>query len=145
MIAAQSRQSSCPTARIVKPWLKEHEDEITHLSWSTQYSNLNIIELLWFLLEQRIRICFLISTELFTRGIGGIVVRSRPQGRRVPRSKPDSSEESPCIWTQPTLNLTSWVTRPPAAVVKKFGEGDAGSHDDTVICLQLKITRPVPK
>ncbi|GBL89048.1 hypothetical protein AVEN_255191-1 [Araneus ventricosus] len=38
------------------------------------------------------------------RGCGGLVVSSRLRGRRVPGSKPDSTEEPPCKWVWCTLN-----------------------------------------
>ncbi|GBL79049.1 hypothetical protein AVEN_48996-1 [Araneus ventricosus] len=59
-------------------------------------------------------------------GRGGIVVESRPRSLRAPGSKPHSHEDPSCLWAQRTLNPTS-VKLPPTAVVRKFGEGSAGS------------------
>ncbi|GBL77041.1 hypothetical protein AVEN_12692-1 [Araneus ventricosus] len=56
-------------------------------------------------------------------GSGGLVVTYRLWGRRVPGSIPDSNENPPCMWVWCTLNLTSWAKSPPAAVVRRFGEG----------------------
>ncbi|GBM13039.1 hypothetical protein AVEN_207310-1, partial [Araneus ventricosus] len=42
--------------------------------------------------------------------------------QRVPSSKPDSTKDPPCLWARYTLNMTSWVKRHLAGVVKKFGE-----------------------
>ncbi|GBN35686.1 hypothetical protein AVEN_236260-1 [Araneus ventricosus] len=53
----------------------------------------------------------------------GLVVRSRLWGRRAVGSKPDSAEYPSCMWAWCTLNLTSWVKRPPAVVVQNFGGG----------------------
>ncbi|GBM11146.1 hypothetical protein AVEN_243017-1 [Araneus ventricosus] len=39
------------------------------------------------------------------RGHGGLVIGSRPRGRRV--SKPDFTEEQPCKWARCTLNPSS--------------------------------------
>ncbi|GBN49238.1 hypothetical protein AVEN_216372-1 [Araneus ventricosus] len=56
------------------------------------------------------------------QGGGGLVVRSRLWGRRVPGSKPDSTEDSPCMGP---VHAESYVVakRPPVGVVRKFGEG----------------------
>ncbi|GBM66352.1 hypothetical protein AVEN_69100-1 [Araneus ventricosus] len=35
--------------------------------------------------------------EIYTSGRGGLVVRSRPWGRWVPGSRPDSTEDPPCM------------------------------------------------
>ncbi|GBM69915.1 hypothetical protein AVEN_96430-1, partial [Araneus ventricosus] len=63
----------------------------------------------------------------FLQGRGGQVVMSLPQDRRIPGSKADSTEDSPCkrIWCK--LDLTSCVKHPPAGVVRKLGEGSASS------------------
>ncbi|GBM00618.1 hypothetical protein AVEN_134482-1 [Araneus ventricosus] len=57
------------------------------------------------------------------QGPGGLVVRSRFQGRRVADSKPDSTEDPPCMG--PVARVKSYVVakRSPAGVVRKFGEG----------------------
>ncbi|GBO27137.1 hypothetical protein AVEN_88057-1, partial [Araneus ventricosus] len=39
----------------------------------------------------------------------------------------DSAEDSRCMWVWCTLNLTSWVKRPPTGVVTKFEEGVGAS------------------
>ncbi|GBN58246.1 hypothetical protein AVEN_144231-1 [Araneus ventricosus] len=50
-------------------------------------------------LQHRIRHAQAFPTFLYYnfRGRGGLVVRSRLWGRRVPGSKPDSTEDPPCI------------------------------------------------
>ncbi|GBL53807.1 hypothetical protein AVEN_242662-1 [Araneus ventricosus] len=37
-------------------------------------------------------------------GRGGLAVRSRRQGRRIPDSKPDSTENLPCMWAYCAFN-----------------------------------------
>ncbi|GBN24750.1 hypothetical protein AVEN_119557-1 [Araneus ventricosus] len=54
---------------------------------------------------------------------GGLEVRPLLRGRRDPGSKHDSSVDPPCMSAWCTLNLTSWVERPAAGGVRKFGEG----------------------
>ncbi|GBL96376.1 hypothetical protein AVEN_43698-1 [Araneus ventricosus] len=56
------------------------------------------------------------------RGRGGLVVRSRPRGRRVPGSKSDSSEDPPLMGS---LHGKLYVVAKcrPVGVVRKFGEG----------------------
>ncbi|GBN76262.1 hypothetical protein AVEN_134484-1 [Araneus ventricosus] len=49
-------------------------------------------------------------------GRGGLVVRSRPRDRRVAGSKPDSTEDPPCMG--PVV-----AKRPPVGVAREFGEG----------------------
>ncbi|GBM04816.1 hypothetical protein AVEN_20246-1 [Araneus ventricosus] len=56
-----------------------------------------------------------------------IQVRPRLLSRRVPGSKPESTEDPPYLRAWCTLNLTSWVKRPPAGVVWKLGEESASS------------------
>ncbi|GBO42512.1 hypothetical protein AVEN_97065-1 [Araneus ventricosus] len=63
------------------------------------------------------------SIEYYSRGPGNLVVRCWPRSPRVPGSKPDSTEDLPCILTCCTLNHTQGVKLPPAVVVEKFGEG----------------------
>ena len=49
-------ETVCPhTARSVQLWFEEHEDALQHLLWLAQSPNLNIIELLWSVLESRVR------------------------------------------------------------------------------------------
>ncbi|GBO43663.1 hypothetical protein AVEN_100496-1 [Araneus ventricosus] len=57
------------------------------------------------------------------RGLGGLVVRSRYRRGRVPALKPDTTEDTPCMWDCYTLNHSSGTERPPVGVVRKFGEG----------------------
>ncbi|GBN89572.1 hypothetical protein AVEN_185757-1 [Araneus ventricosus] len=57
------------------------------------------------------------------QGRGGLVARSRLRGQRLLGSKPDSTEDLPFMWAWSTQTLTSWAKRPPADVVRKFGEG----------------------
>ncbi|GBL76014.1 hypothetical protein AVEN_234327-1 [Araneus ventricosus] len=49
-----------------------------------------------------------------------LVIRSRIWNQRVLGLKPDSAEYPTCILTLGML--TSWVKRPPAGVVRTFGE-----------------------
>ncbi|GBO40159.1 hypothetical protein AVEN_157304-1 [Araneus ventricosus] len=58
---------------------------------------------------------------------GCLGVMPRLRNRRVPGSKPNSTEDSPYMWAWFMLNLTSGVKRPPAGVVWKFREGDVNS------------------
>ncbi|GBO08150.1 hypothetical protein AVEN_18877-1 [Araneus ventricosus] len=57
-----------------------------------------------------------------TKARGGLVVRSRVWGRRVPGSRPDSTED-PRVWC--LLHDKSYVVakRPPVGVAWKFEEG----------------------
>ena len=43
------------TARIIKEWHDEHYNEVEHLVWTAQSSDLNIIEYLWSVLEIQVR------------------------------------------------------------------------------------------
>ncbi|GBN37822.1 hypothetical protein AVEN_228008-1 [Araneus ventricosus] len=52
----------------------------------------------------------------FLVGRGGLLVRSRFRGRKVPGSTPDSTENSLRIWCCCTLNLTWWIKSPPVCV-----------------------------
>ncbi|GBL72729.1 hypothetical protein AVEN_127962-1 [Araneus ventricosus] len=65
---------------------------------------------------QQIHIC--------CRGTGesrSLVVRSR--NRRIPGSKPDSTEDLPYMWDWCTLSLTSRVKSPPPGVEREFRDG----------------------
>ncbi|GBN91452.1 hypothetical protein AVEN_14731-1 [Araneus ventricosus] len=55
-----------------------------------------------------------------------ILERPRPQSRRIPGSKPDSTEDPPCLWARCTLNL-AWVKRASAGGMQKFGVRGASS------------------
>ncbi|GBM75711.1 hypothetical protein AVEN_36105-1 [Araneus ventricosus] len=55
----------------------------------------------------------------FLMGGGILVVRSRLRGRRVPGSKPDSTEDPSFMWAWCTLNRTSWLKHPPTGVVSR--------------------------
>ncbi|GBM20720.1 hypothetical protein AVEN_105953-1 [Araneus ventricosus] len=52
---------------------------------------------------------------------------SRLRDRRIPGSKPDPTKDPSCMCVCCTFNLTARITRAPAGVVQKFGEGDATS------------------
>jgi len=52
------------TARSVRTWFEEHEDALQHLPWPAQSQDLNIIKLLWSVLESRARRIFLPSSSL---------------------------------------------------------------------------------
>ncbi|GBN83307.1 hypothetical protein AVEN_63657-1 [Araneus ventricosus] len=59
------------------------------------------------------------SVHMNTEGRSGLVVRLRI---RVPGSKPDSTEDPPCMWPCFTLNHMYEAKRPPASVLRKLGE-----------------------
>jgi hypothetical protein len=44
-----------PEARSVQSWFEENEDALQHLPWPAQLPDLNITELLWSVLESRVR------------------------------------------------------------------------------------------
>jgi len=52
------------TAKKVQSWFEKHQNIIKHLPWSAQSPDLNIIEPLWRILEQRIRSRFPSPTPL---------------------------------------------------------------------------------
>ncbi|GBL94248.1 hypothetical protein AVEN_37944-1 [Araneus ventricosus] len=54
---------------------------------------------------------------------GGLVLRSRVLGQKVPGSKSDSTEDSLFLWACYKLNHTYGSKSPPAVLVRKFGEG----------------------
>ncbi|GBN65421.1 hypothetical protein AVEN_126938-1 [Araneus ventricosus] len=71
----------------------------------------------------------LLECSLWYR-LGGLVVRFRLRCRRVPSSKPDSTEDliskphsTDCMWACCTLNRTLGAKRRPVGVVRKFVEG----------------------
>ncbi|GBM72703.1 hypothetical protein AVEN_67283-1 [Araneus ventricosus] len=53
------------------------------------------------------------------RGRIGLVVRSRPQDRKAADSKPDSTEDPPCMHAK----SYAVAKRPPVGVARKFGAG----------------------
>ncbi|GBM63395.1 hypothetical protein AVEN_82250-1 [Araneus ventricosus] len=55
---------------------------------------------------------------LQTATLRGKVSASGPE---VPGSNPDSTEDPRCMWAWCTLNLSSWVKRPPAGVEQELG------------------------
>ncbi|GBM29059.1 hypothetical protein AVEN_209566-1 [Araneus ventricosus] len=77
------------------------------------------------------------------RGHSGILVTSRLWGLRVPGSKPDSTEDPPCMWACCTPNHTWGTKRPPAGVMRKFGEGMLAQVSSS--SSDLKITNFIPK
>ncbi|GBM26741.1 hypothetical protein AVEN_175894-1 [Araneus ventricosus] len=52
------------------------------------------------------------------RGLGGLVVSSRPRGRRVPIAKPDSAKEPACKWV--------WCTLDPSGLLVWCGSLERG-------------------
>ncbi|GBN09507.1 hypothetical protein AVEN_6974-1 [Araneus ventricosus] len=72
------------------------------------------------------------NSNCVVRGCGGLVVRSRQRGRRIPSSKPDSTKELPCMGV---LQAKAYVVakRLPVGVVRNFGEGGAISDADLLI------------
>ncbi|GFW80560.1 DDE_3 domain-containing protein [Trichonephila clavipes] len=42
------------TSHCVQTWLYEHDDEVEHLTWCSQFLDLNIIECLWGFLENKV-------------------------------------------------------------------------------------------
>ncbi|GBL94265.1 hypothetical protein AVEN_16791-1 [Araneus ventricosus] len=52
----------------------------------------------------------------------GLVVSIRLQGRRAPVLKLDSTQDLPCMRDCCKLHHAQWVKRPPAVVVRKFGQ-----------------------
>ncbi|GBN62392.1 hypothetical protein AVEN_241365-1 [Araneus ventricosus] len=83
--------------------------------------------------------------QLQWRGHGGLVLRSRLWDWRVPGSKPDSTEDPPCLAR--LVHVKSYVVakRPPTGVVWNFGEEGANSGVVLIIKLWFKITWFVPK
>ncbi|GBN97975.1 hypothetical protein AVEN_253961-1 [Araneus ventricosus] len=57
------------------------------------------------------------------RDRGGLSGRARLRGRSVPGSKPDSTEDPPCIGPVEREIIRREGRRPPSGVVRKFGEG----------------------
>ena len=55
----QDDSSPAHTARSVQSWSEEREDALQYLSWPAQSPDLNIIELLWSVLESGVRSRFL--------------------------------------------------------------------------------------
>ncbi|GBM69419.1 hypothetical protein AVEN_183394-1, partial [Araneus ventricosus] len=55
-------------------------------------------------------------------GRGGLVVRSRLWGLRVPDKKPDSTEDPSCMWLVDSKSYVV-VKRPPVGMAWKFAEG----------------------
>ncbi|GBN92732.1 hypothetical protein AVEN_148461-1, partial [Araneus ventricosus] len=66
-------------------------------------------------------------------------------GQRVPSSKPDSTKDPPCMWARYTLNLTSWVKRHLAGVVKKCGEAVPAQASPTSFDYGSKLRGPPQK
>ncbi len=60
------RQDNAPShkAQITSDWFLEHDDEFTLLKWPPQSPDLNLIEHLWDVVEQKIRIMDVQPTNL---------------------------------------------------------------------------------
>ncbi|GBN47791.1 hypothetical protein AVEN_272754-1 [Araneus ventricosus] len=61
-------------------------------------------------------------------------VRSRIRSQRAPGLKPDSTEDSPCLWAWCTLHLT-WIEPPPSGVARML-EREVSAQ----VCPGFKIT-----
>ncbi|GBM87223.1 hypothetical protein AVEN_129738-1 [Araneus ventricosus] len=48
--------------------------------------------------------------------------KASASGRRDPDSKPDCTEDPPCMWACCTLNNSEVAKRPPACMLRRFGE-----------------------
>ncbi|GBM46960.1 hypothetical protein AVEN_241185-1 [Araneus ventricosus] len=81
--------------------------------------------------------------RIFT-GLGGLVLRSRPRGQKVPASERDSTEEPPC--KRLVHAKSSGAKCLTVGVVRKFGEGVraqvSSSHLTEVDDENDKMTRP---
>ncbi|GBN09386.1 hypothetical protein AVEN_177275-1 [Araneus ventricosus] len=77
-------------------------------------------------------------------GRGGLVARSRTWGRRAPGSKPDSTEDPPCMGPAARQIIRSGQTPSRWRGVEVW-RGGASSGVVLIIRPRLKITRSVPK
>ncbi|GBN28104.1 hypothetical protein AVEN_78709-1 [Araneus ventricosus] len=66
-------------------------------------------------------------------------------GQRASGSKSEATGDPRCMWAWYRLHLMFYAKRPPAVVVRKFGEGGANSGVVLVIRPLFKMTMPVPK
>ncbi|GBM69472.1 hypothetical protein AVEN_168314-1 [Araneus ventricosus] len=48
--------------------------------------------------------------------------KASASGRRGPDSKPDCTEDPPCMWACCMLNNSEVAKRPPACMLRRFGE-----------------------
>ncbi|GBM02037.1 hypothetical protein AVEN_209734-1 [Araneus ventricosus] len=79
------------------------------------------------------------KTDTYQWACGGLLIRCRLRGQKVPGSRPDSIEE-------PRLSMFGAVKSvgvkcPPASMARKFGEVDAGS-DVVLTAVQYYEVRP---
>ncbi|GBL95494.1 hypothetical protein AVEN_54103-1 [Araneus ventricosus] len=88
------------------------------MDWQT----FRFIALMTFCLFITIVACYCCYAEeiqcVVDEGSGALVIRSRLRVRRARGSMPDSTEEPPCMRAWCTLNLTSWIKRPHAGMVR---------------------------
>ncbi|GBO06008.1 hypothetical protein AVEN_155700-1 [Araneus ventricosus] len=61
-----------------------------------------------------------VTCPIYT-GSWGIEYGLRFQSQRVPGTKPDSTQDPPCMWAVCIFNDEYWVERPPAGVMRKLG------------------------
>ncbi|GBN81855.1 hypothetical protein AVEN_32179-1 [Araneus ventricosus] len=92
-----------------------------------------------FAIRMKYKICYDERSLFLLRDRGGLVVKYHLWGRRAPGSKPDSTEEPPCMWARCTPNHTQWAKRPHADVEWKLREVGTSSGVVLVIWPRLQI------
>ncbi|GBM85933.1 hypothetical protein AVEN_97553-1 [Araneus ventricosus] len=68
-----------------------------------------------------------------------LMIRPWLRDHKVPDSKPDSTEDPPCMRVWRTFSLPSWSKCSPAGMVRKFGEWCTGIGVALVIWPQFEI------
>ncbi|GBL86385.1 hypothetical protein AVEN_164555-1 [Araneus ventricosus] len=63
-------------------------------------------------------------------------------GRKFPGSKPNSTENPPCMWACCMLNHKQRTTRPPAGVVRNLGQGVPAQASSSSYESVLKLQDP---